>query len=108
MMTTPGTAHDRAQIVAAKKQRQASRIAEAASAGIKVLLVKVLLLGIVDAISVYALFVLFIKQDWLVFGLVLLVTIVVNWVYFRVKGLPAKYLTPGLIFLIICQIFVVG
>jgi arabinogalactan oligomer/maltooligosaccharide transport system permease protein len=108
MMTTPGTGRDRAQILAAKKSRQAGRIAEAASAGIKVLLVKVLVLGVVDAISVYGLFVLFAKQDWLVFSLVLFVTVVVNWIYFRTKGLPAKYLAPGLIFLIIFQIFVIG
>jgi len=107
-MTTPGSERDRAQIVAAKKSRQAGRVAEAASAGIRVLLVKVLLLGIVDAISVYALFVLFANQDWLVFGLVLLVTILVNWIYFRGSGLPAKYLTPGLVFLVVFQIFVVG
>ena len=47
MMTTPGTGRDRAQILAAKKSRQAGRMAEAASAGIKVLLVKVLVLGVV-------------------------------------------------------------
>nr|WP_245570939.1 ABC transporter permease subunit [Glaciibacter superstes] len=83
-------------------------MAEAASVGVKTLLLKILLLGIVDAISVYALFVLFLKQDWVVFGLVLFVTAVVNWIYFSRQKLPAKYLTPGLIFLLIFQIFVVG
>ena len=107
-MTTPETERNEGQVTQSKQSRRAGRVAEAASVGLKLILVKIVLLGIVDAISVYALFVLFLKQDWIVFGAVLLVTLLVNWVYFRKQGLPAKYLTPGLIFLVIFQIFVVG
>ncbi|TFB94984.1 ABC transporter permease subunit [Cryobacterium sp. HLT2-28] len=107
-MTHPGTERDEAQVRESKRSRQAARIAEAASAGVKTLLVKIFLLGIVDAISVYALFVLLLRADWVVFGAVLLVTLIVNWIYFSKQKLPAKYLTPGLIFLLIFQIFVVG
>jgi len=102
------TERDGAQVTQSRQSKRAGRIADAASVGIKILLVKILLLGIVDAISVYALFVLFLKQDWVVFGLVVAVTLVVNWIYFSKNALPAKYLTPGLIFLVIFQIFVVG
>lgn len=90
------------------RQKRAARIAEAASGGIRAILTKIVLLGIVDAIAVYALFMLLAKERWLVFGLVLAVTLVVNWIYFSPGKLPAKYLTPGLIFLIIFQIFAVG
>ncbi|TFD33811.1 ABC transporter permease subunit [Cryobacterium sp. TMT1-62] len=102
------TARDNSLVTQWRQSKRAGRIAEAASVGIKILLVKILLLGIVDAISVYALFVLFLKQDWVIFGLVLAVTLIVNWIYFSKNALPAKYLTPGLIFLVIFQIFVVG
>ena len=91
-----------------KRQKQAARIAEAASAGLKAILVKIILLGLVDAIALYALFVLFAKGQWIIFGLVLAVTLIVNWIYFSPGKLPAKYLTPGVIFLVIFQIFAVG
>ena len=89
-----------------KRQRQAAGIAEAASGGVKMLLVKVLLLGIVDAIAVYAIFILITSDQWLVAAIVGVVTAIVNWIYFSRTKLPAKYLTPGVIFLVIFQVFV--
>ncbi|MBT2516636.1 ABC transporter permease subunit [Streptomyces sp. ISL-90] len=89
-----------------KRQRQAAGIAEAASGGVKMLLVKVLMLGIVDAIAVYAIFILITSDQWLVGGIVGVVTAIVNWIYFSRTKLPAKYLTPGVIFLVIFQVFV--
>jgi arabinogalactan oligomer / maltooligosaccharide transport system permease protein len=89
-----------------KRQRQASNIADAASGGLKMLLVKLLALGIIDAIAVYAVFVLVASEQWLIAGIVALVAILVNWVYFSRRKLPAKYLTPGVIFLVVFQVFV--
>ena len=91
-----------------RREKQAARIAEAASGGLKAILTKIVLLGVVDAIALYGLFVLFAKQQWIVFVIVLAVTLLVNWIYFSPGKLPAKYLTPGVIFLIVFQIFVVG
>ena len=91
-----------------KRQKQAGRIAEAASGGIRAILIKIVLLGIVDAIALYALFVLFAKQQWVVFALVVFVTLIVNWIYFSPGKLPAKYLVPGVIFLVVFQIFALG
>lgn len=89
-----------------KRQRRAAAIADAASGGVRNILIKLLLLGIVDAIAVYAIFILALQRDWLVLGVVALVTVVVNWIYFGRRKLPAKYLTPGVIFLVIFQVFV--
>ncbi|BDZ65060.1 ABC transporter permease subunit [Agromyces mangrovi Wang et al. 2018] len=91
-----------------KRQRQAAGIADQASGGIGVLLVKILALGIVDAIALYALFILVVNAEWLIAGIVAAVAIFVNWVYFSRKRLPAKYLTPGVIFLAVFQIFVLA
>jgi len=107
-VTPQGAELDQAPVPPSNRSKRASRVAEAASVGVKVLLVKIALLSIVDAISVYALMVLFLREDWLVFGAVLVVTLIVNWIYFSRYKLPAKYLAPGLIFLLIFQIFVVG
>jgi arabinogalactan oligomer/maltooligosaccharide transport system permease protein len=89
-----------------KRQREAARIADAASGGIKVVLGKILLLAIVDALALYAIFVLFLNDQWLVLRLVAVVTGIVNWIYFSRRKLPAKYLTPGVIFLVVFQVFV--
>lgn len=68
---------------------------------------KIVLLGLVDSLAVFAMFVLFMQESWLVFGITLAVTLVINWIYLRPGGLPAKYLAPGLLFLAVFQIFVV-
>ncbi|MGB3732365.1 ABC transporter permease subunit [Microbacterium sp.] len=88
-----------------RKQRQAAAIAEAASGHVGWTLLKIVLLAIVDAVAVYAAFVLFTASEWLVLGIVAAVTILVNWIYFSRKRIPAKYLAPGVVFLIIFQVF---
>lgn len=90
-----------------KRRRQAAGIADAASGSIVALLVKIVLVGIVDAIAVFALFILVRNEEWVVAAIVAAVTIAVNWIYFSRRRLPAKYLTPGLIFLAIFQVFVI-
>jgi len=88
-----------------KRQLRAGRMAEAAGAGAKVLLVKIALLGLLDAFAVYALFVLLTQQQWLYAVIVLVVAVIFNWIYFSRKKLPAKYLAPGILFLAIFQVF---
>ena len=90
-----------------KRRRSAARMAEAAAVGWKVLTFKIVALGLIDAMAVYACLVLFTSGSWLIGTLVAVGTAIVNWIYLRRGGLPAKYLTPGLIFLLIFQIFVV-
>ena len=74
---------------ATRKQRRAAGIAEAASGGMKVLLLKLVMLGVVDAIAIYGLIVLASAGQWLVAGLVFVVTVVVIWFYFSFRKLPA-------------------
>lgn len=73
----------------------------------KVLLAKIAMLAVIDAIAVFAMTVLFFQENWLVVGILAAVTIVVNIIYLSPGFLPAKYLTPGLVFLAVFQIFVV-
>jgi len=89
-----------------KRQRQAANIADAASGGIKMLLFKLVLLGILDAVAVYAVLVLAGFGQWLIAIVVAAVAALVNWIYFSRRKLPAKYLTPGIIFLVLFQVFV--
>lgn len=89
-----------------RRQRQAAAIADAASGSMRMLLIKIVLLGLVDAIALYALFVLVGAGQWVVAVIVAAVAALVNWIYFSRRRLPAKYLTPGVIFLVVFQVFV--
>jgi arabinogalactan oligomer/maltooligosaccharide transport system permease protein len=72
------------------------------------LLVKIALLGILDALAVYAVFILVGLHQWVAVVVTVLITGLINWIYLgRGKRLPAKYLTPGVIFLVVFQVFVV-
>ncbi|MEJ3405448.1 ABC transporter permease subunit [Rathayibacter sp. YIM 133350] len=75
--------------------------------GMLALVIKVVLLGLLDAAVVFALFVLAVKEQWLTAVVVAAVAILINVIYLKRGLLPAKYLTPGLIFLAVFQIFVV-
>ena len=75
--------------------------------GLSGLIVKIVLLGLVDAFGVQALLTLFFLQEWLLFGIAIVVLAVINYIYLVPGALPAKYLTPGLFFLAIFQVFVV-
>ncbi len=72
------------------------------------LLIKIALLGIVDAIALFAMFILVMREQWLVFAIAAVVTVIINVIYLRPGRLPAKYLAPGVFFLAVFQIFVVG
>jgi arabinogalactan oligomer/maltooligosaccharide transport system permease protein len=89
-----------------KSQRRAAALAEQASGSLRVLIVKLVLLGLVDALAVFAIFVLVSAGQWIVTAVVAVVTVLVNWIYFSRRKLPAKYLTPGVIFLVVFQVFV--
>ncbi len=67
---------------------------------------KIVLLGIIDAIAVFAAFMLFAQHQWIPLALEVLAVALLNWVYLKRGSLPAKYLAPGVIFLIAFQISV--
>ena len=68
-------------------------------------ILKLALVGIFDALVVMLLMVLLGKRDWTLFGVVLVAAIAINVIYLKKGALPAKYLTPGVVFLVIFQIF---
>lgn len=95
--------HESDRQVTAKKRR-AERVAASADIRIWPIFIKILLLGLFDALGVYGLLIVASKRYWVAFAVMLIVGVLINWVYWRRGGLAAKYLTPGLIFLIIFQI----
>ena len=105
MPTTDRTAEPTADPRRAKRAARAARMAEAAGAGWKVLLFKVIALAVIDALALYSILSLVQQDQWVVAAVILVVTAGVNWVYFSRGKLPAKYLVPGLLFLFVFQIF---
>jgi arabinogalactan oligomer/maltooligosaccharide transport system permease protein len=108
-MTTPTIDRDPAiETTRTKRSARAAKIAEAAGAGWKILLFKIVILGLIDALAVYSILVLVQSDQWIAAIVVLVVTGLANWVYFSRGNLPAKYLIPGLVFLFVFQIFAAG
>jgi arabinogalactan oligomer / maltooligosaccharide transport system permease protein len=90
------------------KKKSHSAVNDGGTPSLKGIIIKIILLGIVDAAMLFAVMVLIGNQDYLFAGVVTLVTIVINWVFLRRGNLPAKYLLPGLLFLLVFQVYVVG
>jgi len=90
-----------------RRRRRAASISDAAATP-GVMLLKILLIAIVDALALFAVWVLAAHGEWLVLGIVVAVAAVVNWVYFSRRQIAAKYLLPGVILLCVFQVFVLG
>ncbi len=71
------------------------------------LLLKIVMLGILDAAVVFLLMTLLTRGSYAIFGVVLVGALAVNWVYLSKRAMPAKYITPGLVFLAVFQVFTI-
>ncbi len=63
-------------------------------------------LGVVDAVATTMIMVLLGQNRIWIALLSIAVLLLVNWIYLRKGGMPAKYLAPGVIFLLIFQVYV--
>jgi len=68
-------------------------------------LVKLLLMGIVNAFGVSVVLSAWQAQSWAILGVSVALLAIADWVYFSRRALPLKYLLPGLVFLAIFQVF---
>lgn len=71
------------------------------------IIVKILLLGLVDATALFVTMLLISQQQYVISAILILVTLAINWIYLRRGGVAAKYLAPGVIFLLVFQVYVV-
>ncbi|MCV2392807.1 ABC transporter permease subunit [Actinotalea sp. M2MS4P-6] len=69
-------------------------------------MIKLVLVALVDALGVYGLLAAYAVGHWGIITTLAIGLVVVNWVYFSRKAIPAKYLVPGLAFLLVYQLFV--
>lgn len=87
------------------KQRTSGSFATTWSAGF---FVKLFLMALINALGIYIITAAYTAQSWTIFVVALLVLLAVDYVYFSSRTLALKYLTPGLIFLLVFQVFVMG
>ena len=71
-------------------------------------LVKLLLVMLVDALGVYGIITATTIGHWPIVVSLVVGLAAVNWVYFSRRMVPLKYLLPGLLFLLVYQVFVMG
>jgi arabinogalactan oligomer / maltooligosaccharide transport system permease protein len=71
-------------------------------------LAKLVLVALVDALGVYGIVAASAVAHWGIVAVLVVSLTVVNWVYFSRRTVPAKYLVPGLFFLLVFQLFVMA
>jgi len=71
-------------------------------------LAKLALMALVNAFGVMAIISAFRAESWIVFSAALVLLVLADIVYFTKRALPLKYLFPGLVFLLVFQVFIFG
>ncbi len=71
-------------------------------------MIKLVLMMVVDALGLSCLVTAAVVHSWVFVAVMVALLAIVNYVYFSSRMVPAKYLVPGLIFLLIYQVFVMG
>jgi arabinogalactan oligomer / maltooligosaccharide transport system permease protein len=69
------------------------------------LVLKFLLLGTVAAVALYGAFPLIENRHWAGLGLLVAATALLFYIYVSPRNIPAKYLVPGTLFLLVFQVF---
>ncbi|MGO1384940.1 MAG: ABC transporter permease subunit [Arachnia sp.] len=70
--------------------------------------VKLILMALVNAFGIFGILASLPGDDWAVLIFLAVTLVIANYVYFSRRAIPAKYLMPGLVFLAVYQIFVMG
>jgi arabinogalactan oligomer / maltooligosaccharide transport system permease protein len=84
----------------------ADRLADRLGAGsVTGLLLKFLFLGVVNALTLYAILTLLPLREWTPLAVVVIATIAIDYVYLSKRTLPLKFLLPGTIALLIFQVY---
>jgi len=71
-------------------------------------IVKLIVMGLINALGIMAILSAFSAQSWILLGVTAALVLAADVVYFTKRALPLKYLMPGLVFLLVFQVFVFG
>jgi arabinogalactan oligomer/maltooligosaccharide transport system permease protein len=67
--------------------------------------VKLVIMAAVNAIGLAIVWFAYVEGSWGILAGTLALTVAANWVYFSRRALPSKYIFPGLVFLLVFQLF---
>ncbi|MCA5894927.1 ABC transporter permease subunit [Isoptericola sp. NEAU-Y5] len=70
--------------------------------------VKLVLMALVDALGVFGVLAAWRAESWGILAAMVALLVAANWVYFSRRTLPLKYVLPGLAFLLVYQVYVIG
>jgi arabinogalactan oligomer/maltooligosaccharide transport system permease protein len=87
-------------------KRRARATAETRS--VRGILITIAVLSVFDAIALFGVMTMIANRSYIFAIVTTVITVIINWVYLRPGGLPQKYLLPGVIFMAIFQVYVVG
>ncbi len=88
------------------KRKSVKQLYDGGTPSLRGTIIKIVLLALLDAVTIFVAFVLFMREQWLPVAVAVIGMLIVNWLYLRRGGLPAKYLAPGVILLIAFQVYV--
>ncbi len=70
--------------------------------------VKLVLMALVNAFGIFGIMASWANKEWVVLAFLALTLVIADYVYFSKRAIPAKYLMPGLVFLAVYQLYVMG
>ncbi len=70
--------------------------------------VKLVVMALLNAFTVYGIYSAYLVQEWWILASLVVLLVAINWVYFSKRMIPAKYLVPGVVFLLVYQVFTMG
>ncbi len=70
--------------------------------------VKLVLMLLINAFGVYGIMASWAQKSWAILIFLIVALVVADFVYFTQKAIPLKYLYPGLVFLLVYQIYIMG
>ncbi|GAA4628172.1 ABC transporter permease subunit [Cellulomonas oligotrophica] len=71
-------------------------------------LVKLALMAVVNAVGVGVVWAAWVQGAWGILAASLALLVLADWAYFSKRALPMKYILPGLVFLLVFQLFSMG
>ena len=95
------------RLSAATRRARQRMVDDGGTPSLRGTIIKIILLGIADAAAFFVSMLLVAKHQWTYLAGVVIVTLILNFIYLRRGGLPAKYLSPGVLFLIFFSFSVV-
>ncbi len=72
------------------KRKSVKQLYDGGTPSLRGTIIKIVLLALLDALTIFVAFVLFMREQWLPVAIAIIGMLIVNWLYLRRGGLPAK------------------